>query len=167
MCSLSSLEDVTCVGNDSVYGGRFGRRPGFLLAGQMWGRSDQIACCFLKKTTHQWPGVRLTHGGVGGMEMSCVPDILSVATRRGRKPTVSTHLGTHLPPFLSHFFFLHYNNILVHERWSKITQAAGPLLGWLTIQTKRETEREGSKRGSEVGRGEEGRAGMEPILAQF
>lgn len=40
--------------------GGFGRRPAFSLAGQMWGRSDQIAGLFLKKTS--WPGVRLTTG---------------------------------------------------------------------------------------------------------
>lgn len=95
--------------------GGFGRRPVFSLAGQMWGRSDQIAGLFLKKTSR--PGVRLTAGEREHGNAVCSWHIVSHQQRRESQQVKTTSETTeHCPPPPQ-------NNILKQEWWSKITPA--------------------------------------------
>lgn len=88
----------------------------------MWGHSDQIASHFLKKTSHQWPGVRLLQRGeLGHGNVLCSWHIVSSHQTVG-KPTVLTHLRdkqTLSPPPPSPFF----TTTSLYKNDSKITQA--------------------------------------------
>lgn len=76
--------------------GGFGRRPAFSLAGQMWGRSDQIAGLFLKKTSR--PGVRLTAGEREHGNAVCSWHIVSHQQRRESQQVKTTSEATkHCP----------------------------------------------------------------------